>query len=169
MGFFVFSCRTSYYNLSNEMTSLQTNIDWDLAPLPASENKLPSSLVQFNSIYSIYSGTLQTEDSWKVVQFLNSDAMAKTNTAALTFDGKLPVRMKYLPDIKGRNLKAFYSLNTEERVVSPVQLPPVFLQAFHDLLNKAISDVLGNRQTVSEAIQAIQEQGGGLLLQHIEK
>jgi multiple sugar transport system substrate-binding protein len=151
--------------LINDINRVNPDMKWDLVTLPASKNSpAPSHLIQFQTIYAIHSESSNAELSWKLIQFMNSDEVAKMKSGTSRLDDKLPLRMKYLPDMNGKKLEAFYMLNTEDRPVSTTVIPAQFYQTFYSIVDEEIANVLNERTPISEALRIIQEKGSLELL-----
>ncbi|MDF2652853.1 MAG: hypothetical protein K0Q73_8658 [Paenibacillus sp.] len=135
--------------------------DWGIAGAPASQPaEGMSQSMDVYPIFGIYAKADHVESAWRVVQYLNSDEVARINSGLKT--GVLPVRFQYAPDLGGREVELFYrvasnSLSNARILTDYLTLPAAFRGVMGSIINEEFDKVLTGKATVDEALKRMQE------------
>lgn len=131
---------------------------WGIAGAPADRATagMAQGMSMTSPIFTIYAKANHVETAWRVVQYLNSDEVARINSGLKT--GVLPVRRKYAPDLAGHNPDIFYDASDSFRSISDyAQLPAAFREVMGSIVTEEFDTVLVGKATVDEALKRMQQ------------
>jgi len=138
--------------------------NWDIVTVPVDpKNPNVTDTVSVDQILAVDAQSPNADAAWKFVQYVNGDEFARVTSK--TNSGSYPVRTKYIADEEGHNLQAFYALTPVEETVYKDydKMPNEIFSQILNLITKELSEAQKGGQTVSEAMDRIQDKGQLLL------
>lgn len=137
----------------------QKPFEWDIVTMPVDPARpdVTSNFYVFD-IFAINAESPNLSASWALVEFINSDQMAKTMSKS-TFN--LLARPDHMPNDLNLNMDAFYKLkpDTVQLYSGLENLPRSFYEQFSKILNEETEKVLKDEQTIDEALANIEDRG----------
>ncbi len=138
--------------------------NWDIVTIPVDpKNPNVTDTAMADPILAIDAQSPNVEAAWRFLQYVNGDEFARVTSKKNS--GSFPVRTKYIADDEGHNLQAFYALTPIEETVYKDydKLPNETFTQMMDLIAAELSEAGKEKQTISEAMDRIQDKGQLLL------
>lgn len=148
---------------SETMLSDKKPFEWDIVTTPIDPDRpeVTNSFYVFN-IFAINAESPNLSAAWALVEFINSDRMAKA-LAPTTYN--LLARPEHMIGDTDIHMDAFYKLNpdTVQMNTGLENLPDAFYDRFREVLDEETGKTLRNEQTIEEALLRIEERGNAAL------
>ncbi len=134
--------------------------NWGLVTVPVDpKNPNSSSSTSVDQILAITAQSPNIEAAWKFITYVNGDEFARVKSKA--GPSSFMARTKFVSDEEGRNLQAFYALSPKEDAVyrDYEKIPNEMFTQLTSLISTEFSEAEKGKQTVSEALDLIQNKG----------
>ncbi len=128
--------------------------DWGMAAPPGTYQ----AFLQPADIYSIAKQSSVQEEAWALLEFANSDAIARQKAAVKNqFTGMIPAKIAIPESSWKLDLSPFYSQEVVPKGLFLYDAIPEEAYAFYsEQAVRAVGDVLAERQTVEEALASLE-------------
>lgn len=132
---------------------------WDVVTMPVDPaNPEYTAAIGLQEIFGIHAKSENARAAWELVSFINGEELAKLYSKSM--GGALQTRTAFVQDDSGRKLESFYKLKPNFDVMRGFEhMPIAFIGAFAGIMEQSIHEVLGDKLTLEEAVQSMQEQG----------
>ncbi|WP_186438420.1 ABC transporter substrate-binding protein [Cohnella terricola] len=136
-----------------------TPVNWDIVTAPVDpNNRTQSSYFSLGNIFAVNANSASPRAAWEFVKYINSDGFAKLKSKSSY--GNLMSRTKHNPDKDGRSMEPFYKLEPKANTNSEyMKAPSKFFGAFSGVVKQEVDAVLADKESVEEALKAIQQKG----------
>ena len=145
----------------------QEHVDWEVVTVPI-EPEEESTGVLFDELFAVSANSQNKRAAWEFVKFASGPEMAHARSR--TMDGKLPSRIGYLKEFKGKSMEAFYMLKAKE---SNNMWGNISRFEFYGVFNKTLMEelqaVIDNKKSVDEAAAELEIKAQDALVQLREK
>jgi multiple sugar transport system substrate-binding protein len=137
-------------------------VNWDVVTVPVNpSNPDFSSSVGINDLFAINSQSENQRAAWEFVKYLNSDELAKIFSRS---SQNLLGRTKYIKEIDGHSLEAFYKLKSNMDIYKGYEkIPMGFYQMINSIVDTGLQPVLDDKISLDEALKSIQLQAQAAL------
>ena len=152
---------TANFSSVNKLVANPPPFQWGIAGSPGPQASIGmSSGMDVFPIFAIYAKAEHSETAWRVLQYLNSDEVARFNSGLQT--GYLPARRQYAPDLAHHDIDLFYRVadsrrNTALLMADFYALPEAFQKVLGTVILEEFDAVLDGKTTVDKAVQRMQE------------
>jgi multiple sugar transport system substrate-binding protein len=137
----------------------QAPFEWGILKLPLNSDHSTTASIAVQPIYAMYRHAENENTAWKYIQFMNSDETARARSLSVS---DLMSRTIYSKERNGVSLEPFQPTD----ILPPIPLwqnikltPLYYFEHVTPIVNQELDDVIQNKQTLDEALQAIQDQG----------
>ncbi|MBD2862478.1 ABC transporter substrate-binding protein [Paenibacillus oceani] len=119
-----------------------------------------ASLFSSDEIFAISAKADHKENAWRVIQYLNSDELARAESGMR--NGMLPARQDYAPEIAGHDVGLFYRIASpgpsvkRDPLFDYLALPEAFTKVMASIILEEFDSVLDGKSTVEEALERMQ-------------
>nr|WP_245251942.1 extracellular solute-binding protein [Paenibacillus sediminis] len=144
-------------------------VDWDIVTIPTHPEKPGiGGNIYLSNLMAINSNAQNPEDAWEFIKFLNSEEWAKIKSRSSSYE--MVARKSYIQPREGLtyNIQAFYTLkpvppaNTRDDQLYQ-KMPNLWLVS--DQGRTFFQEVIDNKKTPAEALQAWEKKGNEMLLE----
>ncbi|WP_276356058.1 ABC transporter substrate-binding protein [Cohnella caldifontis] len=136
------------------------SFDWDMVTVPVDPSQ-PDVAGGFSldGVFAINASAQNLPGAWELLKYANGEQLAKSSAkSGLT----LSTRSAYKRQAEGKNVDALYALGANEQVLLQA-LPEEFAKSFAELASDHVKRVVGETESLDEALKAIQSGGQDLL------
>ncbi|WP_372814033.1 ABC transporter substrate-binding protein [Paenibacillus sp.] len=146
---------TSMEQAAQNVKSLKP-VQWEAVTEPVDPaNPDQSSSFYINQIVSISEDSDAQSAAWELVEYINSDELAKTLSKSAF---ELLSRPAYMKEKNGRSLESFYKLKPSDKNTGDFTGVPIsFYAAFDKAANQEIEALMQNKISVDQALQNIEQ------------
>ncbi|WP_334077519.1 ABC transporter substrate-binding protein [Paenibacillus sanfengchensis] len=137
------------------------SINWDMVTVPVgSRTRGQSDYYEVQEIYGISSRTQHEEEAWGLVNFITNDTQEMKKNQQNQQSMGLPVRMNLMKTVEGHDLSPLYELDLVTKSNNPYDyIHYEIINAFKDVGQNVIQEVIENKITLDEAIEKIEKEG----------
>jgi len=161
---FKYSYEIQQIQMAKEQLKSVAPVNWGIVTAPVDpNNRNQSSFFNMGNVFAVSADSGSPRAAWELVKYINSDAFAKLKSKSS--NGNLLSRTEHNADQDGRSLEPFYKLEPKASTNNEYTKAPIsFFGGFSAILKAEIDEVLADKKTVDEALQAIQTKGNEELL-----
>lgn len=157
---------TDNFTTISELIANPPAFQWGIAGAPGvpSAEATSRNLTMSYPIFAIHAKADHAETAWQVMQYLNSDEVARIRSRLKALKaGDLPVRRNYAPNSDSHDIDIFYRVSSFglDSIMSMAEynsLPLSFRQVMGSIITDRLDDVLTGESTLDEALKQMQEQ-----------
>ncbi|WP_181438857.1 ABC transporter substrate-binding protein [Paenibacillus sambharensis] len=141
---------------AKQLISGYTSFNWGMIAEPIDPQNPDYGSITLRGIYAVREDSQNRDAAVKLVEFINSDQMAKASSR--TDSWNLQTRTKYNKNSDGVSYEPFYALDIQEQPFY-ISMPPTFSGPFMKLASSELRKVVNGEQDIEEAIREIQLKG----------
>ncbi|GFN29826.1 ABC transporter substrate-binding protein [Paenibacillus xylaniclasticus] len=136
-------------------------IDWGMVTVPVDPNNpTVSHNYSIYDIYGIATSTEHQEAAWKLIEFIVNDSRNNRYLAQENVNRGLPANLDYIRPIEGHDLSPLYRLKPATERVNPyLVVDASILDAFADVAQQLLNDVIAGKMTVEQALAEVDIKG----------
>lgn len=153
-------------DLVRDLESSKQKLNWGVATVPVDPtNPSVTNAFHLDRIFAINGQSQHVDAAWKLIEFINSDEVAKFKSKSTS---DLSTRDGVTKEMFGHDIEAFYKLKPTGNFYTANPLPNDFYNEFMSFGNDELTKVIGGESTLDEALDRINQEGQTLLDKYTE-
>ncbi|TCZ77244.1 extracellular solute-binding protein [Paenibacillus albiflavus] len=149
----------SSYEIGNliqaERTLKDRSFNWEILSAPAGDQADQSTNFSLNDIFAINSKSSNIRAAWEFIKYINSDEIARVYSKT---PNELWSRTSYMTLKDGKSLEPFYELTFNRNETSEHDDYYGVRYQLNDIANKEMDEVIADKKTIDQALEAIDKQ-----------
>jgi len=131
------------------------SLNWEILNAPTGDQADQSTNFSLNEIFAIYSKSPNVRAAWEFIKYINSDEIARVYSKT---PNELWSRTSYMTLKDGKSLEPFYELTFNRNETSEHDDYYSARYQLNEIANKEIEEVIADKQSIDQALEAIDKQ-----------